>query len=285
LAGLVQFGRLGYKAGIGAETVDAPHGPDQGMVCAAPSVPMALALHLLGFVDNGHEYSFQQKPDYCLPLFLGASLPDSGKIQSQILDCLDFGFCQSVWLLALVAFIVCFQTDMLGQSFFPLPFQGAGYQPIVRIDSVILPARSRAFIAGAFQPLLPLSFKGRTFGFHIGGHRQGGFQRGGRQSLKDEFADQIIKGSAFDRLTNGFAILGTHPAANITGILAIVRILDHHAQTTASAHQQAGQQRLSRSHCTGARGFVRCKLCLIAHISIPTDISGQTILQTNFGMF
>ena len=74
-------------------------------------------------------------------------------------------------MLLLPALILLFDLFHGSQLFFPISLQAPGDQPVFRLNAVVLTLGSFGFIAGSFQPEVPLMAQGGIFllqGFQAG---------------------------------------------------------------------------------------------------------------------
>src|SRR3954447_16562280 len=63
--------------------------------------------------------------------------------------------------------IVGRETKLRRQRLLPALLQRAGDQPVLRLDGIILPARTLDLVAGAFEPLLPLPMQRGTLQLQV----------------------------------------------------------------------------------------------------------------------
>jgi hypothetical protein len=131
-------------------------------------------------------------------------------------------------------------------------FPGAGDQPVLRFDGVVLTQRAVGLIAGAFggqfEDGQPLPEVGVRFGERFGGR----LQRRRFQHGEQLGQDRLLESDAADRQAASFGAVQLFAAgANIAGAVAFgARIAGLHGPPALSADQYALQQRPALAGCS-----------------------------------
>jgi hypothetical protein len=85
----MKFGRSRGQCLVCAELAEVPHRTDQVVRCYLTTVPMTLASHLLGIIDNLNQNTLKQQPNDRLPLVLPAGFPNSRQVTCEVTNHID----------------------------------------------------------------------------------------------------------------------------------------------------------------------------------------------------
>ena len=93
------------------------------------------------------------------------------------------------------------------QCCLPALLQGAGHEPVLRLDSIILPLGTLDLIACLLEAQRPLPVPLRALDLHVLGQLQADLDRRGPQHLEDKAGDEPVQRAAAEGLTAWPAIV------------------------------------------------------------------------------
>ena len=131
-----------------------------------------------------------------------------------------------------------------GQAFLEPGFQGAGDQPVARLDLVVLAHRPAGFEPGPLQRQLERGHLVAVPLLGVGHRPGGGLQRRRLQHLEQLVQHGAVQVGAADALARRGAIqLGAAPAHIPGRVTAVPGVADLHHPAALAAADQPGQQR------------------------------------------
>ena len=144
------------------------------MLCLDASSPMTLHRNDFALAHHAHYHLVQHEPGDGLAV--GGRrcrrLPEGWNILGETANGIPLRRAQGQRLPGQEPLVIRLDPDLRGQRFLPFPFQAAGDQPVLRLDSAILASGPVDLVAGTLQPLAPLPMKLPAFHFQIFGQLQ-----------------------------------------------------------------------------------------------------------------
>jgi hypothetical protein len=158
-------------------------------------MPVAFEANPFRAPDDLDQHPFEQQSHDSLPLGArcGLGSPERWQVVHQLADCREFGRARRSGLVALQTLVFRLKLRLFAQSRLPGAFERARHQPVLRLHGRILPARAFDLVAGALQPLTPMTVDCRALGFEILSERDTRFDRRRRYRFEHQSCNQIIQ--------------------------------------------------------------------------------------------
>ncbi len=170
----MQHRHPGRQLGIVAELVEASDRPDQGRLGTVATEPVNLRVDPLALTMHRDHHPFDPLPHDGLAIRRGGGrgVPERRDLGGQPPDRRPLLGGEDGRLLGLEAGMVRPQGRFGGQGFLPLAFQGAGDQPALGFDRLVLAGGPFDLVLRSFQALLPMPVQVPPLGLQIVGHPQ-----------------------------------------------------------------------------------------------------------------
>src|SRR3954453_456070 len=183
------------QLGVARELGGVAHRPDQRVPAPPPAGPAARDLGVLRGAGHGDLDPLQQQPDDLLALRGrgGRRAPQGRDVLGQAADRLAVGHGEARRLAGEEARVFLPQPGLGGQRRLPALLQGAGHEPVLRLDGVVLPLGALDLVARLLQPQRPLPLPLRPLDLDVPGQLQADLDRRRPQPLEDEAGDELVE--------------------------------------------------------------------------------------------